>query len=114
MVATAAKLGNPIQLIDGNVAVDERGPVAKPRAGGAYIAMHIVVGDMGFLHSATVPAEGPAVPFMLTHVMLTHAIFERVRRGRPDLTNAFDDVGILTDRIDNRDPEVAALGPAAS
>jgi sulfate permease, SulP family len=79
------------------------------------IATHTVVGEMGFfrrsLRSATVSSEGPAVLFTLTR-----ANFERMRRERPDLAGAFDDfvIRILSDRIDVRDREVAALEPVAS
>lgn len=104
------KSGNPIQLVDGNVAIDVARPSGETSRG-RRIAMHNVVVEMGFLHPATVPAEGPAVP-----CTLTRAIVERFRRGRPDLTNAFDDVaiGILTGRIDHQASEVAALEPPAS
>jgi sulfate permease, SulP family len=76
------------------------------------IATHTVVGEMGFfrrsLRSATVSSEGPTVLFTLTR-----ANFERMRRERPDLASAFDDflIRILSDRIDIRDREVAALEP---
>jgi SulP family sulfate permease len=78
-------------------------------------ATHTVVGEMGFfrhsLRSATVSSEGPTVLFTLTR-----ANFERMRRERPDLASAFDDFVIrtLSDRIDSRDREVAALEPAMS
>jgi sulfate permease, SulP family len=65
------------------------------------ITTHTIVGEMGFFRhsarSATVSSDGPATLFTLTR-----ANFERMRRERPDLANAFDDfiLRILADRID--------------
>jgi len=74
------------------------------------IATHTVVGEMGFfrrsVRSATVSSEGPTILFTLTRDG-----FEQMRRERPDLALAFYDfvVRALSDRIDSRDREVAAL-----
>jgi SulP family sulfate permease len=110
--------GEPAESIDviatGQLAIDvatRSGETLRVRR----IATHTVVGEMGFfrrsLQSATVFSEGPAVLFTLTG-----ANFERMRRERPDLASAFDDfvIRILSDRIDIRDREIAALEPVAS
>jgi SulP family sulfate permease len=76
------------------------------------IATYTVVGEMGFfrrsVRSATVSSEGPATLFTLTR-----ANFERMRRERPDVANAFCDVmiRILSDRLDRAHREVEALEP---
>jgi SulP family sulfate permease len=78
------------------------------------IATCTVVGEMGFfrrsVRSATVSSEGAATVFTLTR-----ANFERMRRERPDLANAFCDVviRIIADRLDGAHREVAALAPLA-
>jgi sulfate permease, SulP family len=110
--------GEPAESIDviatGHLAIDvatRSGETLRVRR----IATHTMVGEMGFfrrsVRSATVSSEGPAVLFTLTR-----ANFERMRRERPDLAGAFDDsvIRILSDRIDIRDREVAALEPVAS
>jgi SulP family sulfate permease len=72
---------------------------------------HTVVGEMGFYRraprSATVSSDGPA-----TFFTLTRNSFERLRRERPDLANAFDDfiIRILAGRLDLANRTVAALG----
>jgi SulP family sulfate permease len=74
------------------------------------IATHAVLGEMGFFRrrarSATVSSDGPVTLFTLTR-----ANFERMRRERPDLANAFDDfiMRTLADRIDFANREVVAL-----
>jgi len=79
------------------------------------IATYTVVGEMGFfrrsVRSATVSSEGPTTVFTLTR-----ASFERMRRERPDLASAFDDlmIRIISDRIDGAHREVAALEPLIS
>ena len=47
---------------------------------------------------------------------MTRANFERMRRDRTDLANAFDDfvIRVLTERLDNAYREVAALEPVRS
>jgi len=62
------------------------------------------------VRSATVSSEGAATVFTLTR-----ANFERMRRERPDLANAFCDVviRIIADRLDGAHREVAALAPLA-
>jgi SulP family sulfate permease len=65
------------------------------------ITTHTIVGEMGFFRhsarSATVSSDGSATLFTLTR-----ANFERMRRERPDLANAFDDfiLRVLADRIE--------------
>jgi len=116
--AVLHRQGQPADSIDviaaGQLAIDvatRSGETLRVRR----TATHTVVGEMGFfrrsLRSATVSSEGPAVLFTLTR-----ANFERMRRERPDLANAFYDfvIRILSDRIDIRDREVAALEPLAS
>jgi SulP family sulfate permease len=74
------------------------------------IATHAVLGEMGFFRrrarSASVSSDGPVTLFTLTR-----ANFERMRRERPDLANAFDDfiMRTLADRIDFANREVVAL-----
>jgi SulP family sulfate permease len=74
------------------------------------IATHSVVGEMGFFRqaarSATVSSDGPATIFSLTR-----GSFERMRRERPDLADAFADfiVRILADRVESANRAVAAL-----
>jgi SulP family sulfate permease len=74
------------------------------------IATYTVVGEMGFfrhsVRSATVSSESPTVLFTLTR-----ANFERMRRERPDLANAFDDfmIRIIAGRVDSAHREIAAL-----
>jgi SulP family sulfate permease len=74
------------------------------------IATFTLVGEMGFfrhsVRSATVSSEGPTDLFTLTRVN-----FERMRRERPDLANAFDDfiIRIISDRVDTAHREAAAL-----
>ena len=76
------------------------------------IMTHTVIGEMGFfrrsLRSATVTSEGSATIFTLTR-----ANFERMRRERPDLANAFSDfiVRILSYRIETANREISALEP---
>ena len=76
------------------------------------IMTHTVVGEMGFfrhsVRSATVCSDGPATLFTLTR-----ANFERMRRERPDLSNAFDNfiIRILADRVDIATDQIAALAP---
>ena len=71
---------------------------------------HTVVGEMGFYRrsprSATVASDGPARFFTLTRTN-----FERLRRERPDLANAFDDfiIRVLAGRLDLANRTVAAL-----
>lgn len=78
------------------------------------IATYTVVGEMGFfrhsVRSATVSSEQPTTVFTLTRVN-----FERMRRERPDLANAFGDlmIRIISDRLDSAHRNVAALGPLA-
>jgi sulfate permease, SulP family len=96
--------GEPADTIDlvaaGNVAIEitnSAGASLRVRR----IMTHTVVGEMGFFRqstrSATVSSDGPATLFTMTR-----ANFERMRRERPDLANAFDDfiLRILADRID--------------
>ena len=79
------------------------------------IATFTLVGEMGFfrhsVRSATVSSEGPTDLFTLTR-----ANFERMRRERPDLANAFDDfiIRIISDRVDSAHREVAAPEPLIS
>jgi SulP family sulfate permease len=74
------------------------------------IATYTAVGEMGFfrrsMRSATVSSEGPTVLFTMTR-----ANFERMRRERPDLAFAFEDfmIRVLSERLETRDREVAAL-----
>jgi hypothetical protein len=74
------------------------------------IMKHTVVGEMGFirhsLRSATVSTDGPATLFTVTR-----GNFERLRRERPDLANAFDDfiMRMLADRVDVANREMVAL-----
>jgi SulP family sulfate permease len=74
------------------------------------ITTNTVVGEMGFFRraarSATVSSEGPATRFTLTR-----ANFERMRRERPDLANAFDEflLRTLADRIVLSERVVGAL-----
>lgn len=76
------------------------------------IRTHTVVGEMGFfrraVRSATVSSDGPVVLFTLTREK-----FERMRRERPDLANAFEDfmMRVLADRIEAANSTVAALNP---
>jgi sulfate permease, SulP family len=76
------------------------------------IMTHTVVGEMGFFRrgarSATVSSDGPVTLFTLTR-----SNFERMRRERPDLANAFDDfiMRVLAERIDFKDRGLAALQP---
>lgn len=71
---------------------------------------HTVLGEMGFyrngLRSATVAAYGPVTVFTLTR-----GHFERMRRERPDLASAFDDmiIRVLADRADLANRAVVAL-----
>lgn len=74
------------------------------------IMTHTVVGEMGFfrnaLRSATVSSDGPATLFTLTR-----RNFERMRRERPDLADAFDDfiLRVLADRVNFANREIVAL-----
>jgi len=76
------------------------------------IMTQTVVGEMGFFRrlsrSATVSSDGPAILFTLTR-----ANFERMRRERPDLANAFDEfiMRVLADRLDFANRELAAIEP---
>lgn len=71
---------------------------------------HTVLGEMGFyrnaMRSATVSTYGPVTVFTLTRVN-----FEQMRRERPDLASAFDDliVRALADRVDLANRAVVAL-----
>ena len=96
--------GEPADAVDlvaaGNVAIAIANSDGES-LGVRRIATHTAVGEMGFFRhsarSATVWSDGPATLFTLTR-----ANFERMRRERPDLANAFDDfiLRILADRID--------------
>ena len=105
--------GEPADTIDfvanGSLTIDFR------TSGGANSPVrrtttHTVVGEMGFYRrsprSATVSSDGPA-----TFFTLTRANFERMRRERPDLANAFDDfiIRVLAGRLDFAHRTVAAL-----
>jgi SulP family sulfate permease len=74
------------------------------------ITTHAVVGEMGFVRraprSATVSSDGPA-----TFFTLTRENFERMRRERPDVANAFDDflLRVLAERITSSERTVLAL-----
>jgi sulfate permease, SulP family len=107
--------GEPADTIDivaaGRLAVD----VATSSGGSLRVrrtTSYTVVGEMGFFRvvprAATVSSEGPADLFTLTR-----ANFERMRRERPDLANAFGDfiIRIMSDRIDSANREIAALEP---
>ena len=110
--------GEPADTIDivaaGRLAIDvatSSGESLRVRR----IATFTLVGEMGFfrhsVRSATVSSEGPADLFTLTR-----ANFERMRRERPDLANAFDDfiIRIMANRVDSAHREVAALEPLVS
>jgi sulfate permease, SulP family len=105
--------GEPADTVDlvaaGNLAIDivkSSGETLRVRR----FMTHTVVGEMGFfrhsVRSATVSSDGPATLFTLTR-----ANFERMRRERPDLANAFDDFikRVLADRIDFANRAIAAL-----
>jgi SulP family sulfate permease len=104
------ELADTVDLVAaGNLAID----IIK--AGGEALRVrrfmtHTVVGEMRFfrhsVRSATVSSDGPATLFTLTR-----ANFERMRRERPDLANAFDDFikRVLADRIDFANRAIAAL-----
>jgi SulP family sulfate permease len=105
--------GEPADTVDlvaaGNLAIDivkDNGETLRVRR----LMTHTVVGEMGFfrhsVRSATVSSDGPATLFTLTR-----ANFERMRRERPDLANAFDDFikRVLADRIDFANRAIAAL-----
>ena len=113
LVRKSFREGEPADTIDlvaaGNLAVDltnDNGESTRLR----HMATHTVVGEMGFVRhsvrSATVSSDGPATLFTLSR-----ANFERMRRERPDLAIAFDDViiRVLADRIDSANLTVAAL-----
>jgi len=74
------------------------------------MSTHTVVGEMGFYRrlprSATVSSDGA-----VTFFTLTRSNFERMRRERPDLANAFDDfiIRVLAGRLDFANRTVAAL-----
>ena len=74
------------------------------------ITTHTVLGEMGFVRrsvrAATVSSDGPATIFTLTHES-----FERMRRERPDLENAFDDfiMRTLADRMEAANRAAAAM-----
>ena len=74
------------------------------------IKTQTVIGEMGFFRrssrSATVSSDGPAVLYTLTLIN-----FEKMRRERPDLANAFDDfiLRVLADRIEFANRQVASL-----
>jgi sulfate permease, SulP family len=96
--------GEPADTIDlvaaGSLAIEITNSEGQS-LGVRRITTHTVVGEMGFFRhsarSATVSSDGPATLFTLTRLN-----FERMRRERPDLANAFDDfiLRILADRID--------------
>jgi SulP family sulfate permease len=110
---TLYRQGEPADTIDlvavGNLAIDlikDDGEILRVRR----IATHTVLGEMGFFRrssrSATVSSDGLATVFTLSR-----AAFERMRRERPDLADAFDDfiIRVLSDRIDFANRAVAAL-----
>ncbi|HJU21979.1 MAG TPA: SulP family inorganic anion transporter [Casimicrobiaceae bacterium] len=74
------------------------------------ITTHTVLGEMGFVRrsvrAATVSSDGPATIFTLTR-----ATFERMRRERPELADAFDDfiMRTLADRMEAANRAAAAL-----
>ena len=74
------------------------------------IKTQTVIGEMGFFRqstrAATVSADGP-----VTLYTLTRNNFEKMRRERPELANAFDDfiLRILADRIEFANRQVASL-----
>jgi sulfate permease, SulP family len=76
------------------------------------MATHTVVGEMGFfrqaVRSASVSSDGAAIIFTLTR-----ANFDRMRRERPELANAFDVfiVRVLADRLESTNREIKALIP---
>ena len=106
--------GGPADTVDlvaaGNLAIDiAKGHGERLRV--RRIMTHTVVGEMGFfrrsVRSATVSSEGPATIFTMTR-----ANFERMRRERPDLANAFYDflIRALAYRIDFSNRAITALG----
>jgi SulP family sulfate permease len=105
--------GDPSDTIDfvatGQLVIDIRGE-NDARIRVRRIAMHSVVGEMGFFRkisrSATVSSAGPATIYTLSRTN-----FERLRAERPELASAFDDLikRILSDRIDFANREVLAL-----
>jgi SulP family sulfate permease len=74
------------------------------------IKTQTVIGEMGFFRqstrAATVSADGP-----VTLYTLTRNNFDKMRRERPELANAFDDfiLRILADRIEFANRQVASL-----
>jgi SulP family sulfate permease len=105
--------GEPADTVDfvavGSLAIDvakQDGESLRVR----HIHTHTVLGEMGFFRrsarAATVSADGPATVFTLSRNN-----FERMRRERPDLAIAFDDliVRVLADRVDWANRAVVAL-----
>jgi sulfate permease, SulP family len=105
--------GEPANTVDlvatGKLTVD----VAQDDGGSRHmrrIKTQTVVGEMGFFRhaarSATVSSDGPAILYTLKRTN-----FEKMRRERPDLANAFDDfiLRILADRIEFANRQVSSL-----
>jgi SulP family sulfate permease len=74
------------------------------------IETQTVIGEMGFFRrsarSATVSSDGPVVLYTLDR-----ASWERMRRERPDLANAFDDfiLRAMADRVEFANRQVTSL-----
>ena len=105
--------GEPADTIDlvaaGKLAVE----IAQGDGGSLLmrrIKTQTVIGEMGFFRqssrSATVSSDGPATLYTLTRIN-----FEKMRRERPDLANAFADfiLRVLADRIEFANRQVASL-----
>ena len=105
--------GEPADTID-LVAAGQLAVEIALADGGSLLMRRIktqtVIGEMGFFRrsarSATVSSDGPAVLYTLTLIN-----FEKMRRERPDLANAFDDfiLRVLADRIEFANRQVASL-----
>jgi SulP family sulfate permease len=88
-----------------DVTQDDGGSVHMRR-----IETQTVVGEMGFVRrsvrSATVSSEGPVILYTLDRNN-----WEKMRRERPDLANAFDDfiLRVLADRLEFANRQVSSL-----
>lgn len=106
------RAGEPADSVDivaaGTLGVDITTEAGTRRV--RRITTHTVLGEMGFfrlaVRSANVSSDGPATVFTLTRES-----FERMRRERPELANAFAQfiIRVLADRVDAANRTVAAL-----
>ncbi len=107
------KAGEPADTIDlvvsGHIAV-ELDTGAQALGLRRSHTTHTVVGEMGFfrrtVRSATVSSEGSAVVYSLTRTS-----FERMKREKPGLANAFYEfvISVLADRVEFLDRSLSAM-----